>query len=86
MVALEGAAGDAELLGEGVELVVALVADQVGPDAIAPGPDRGVDEDRQVSQESPCLALAVALAGASSARSGHQGGGNTVRSSLMPSA
>ena len=45
MVALERPARDAQVGGEGMQLVVALVADQVRPQAIAEGPDRWIDED-----------------------------------------
>ncbi len=53
VVALEPAPLEAEALAEGVELVVALIADQVGPLATAPGPDGGVDEDGHRGRFAP---------------------------------
>src|SRR5437763_620566 len=44
VVAAEAALGDLEPLGEQVQLRQALVADQVRPEAPAPGPGRRVDE------------------------------------------
>ena len=46
VVGVEGPAGQSQLGGEAVELVVAGVAHQMGPTTAPPGPDVGVDEDR----------------------------------------
>src|SRR5690349_4917299 len=45
VIALERATRDPELLGERVQLVVGLVADEVRPPLAAMRPDRLVDED-----------------------------------------
>jgi predicted metal-dependent HD superfamily phosphohydrolase len=45
VVALEDVAGDAEPGGEGVQLVVRLVAHEVAPEAAAPRPERVVDQN-----------------------------------------
>src|SRR5258706_11634207 len=59
VVALERAAGDPELFGEGVQLVVGLVADHVRPSIAPVGPDRTIDEDHAGSSSGgPCSAAA----------------------------
>lgn len=45
VVALKSATRDAEALGEAVELLVGLVADQMGPLSASPGPHGRIDED-----------------------------------------
>ena len=46
VVAMEGPARDAELLGKGVQLRVRDITDQVGPQPPVPRPGRLIDEDQ----------------------------------------
>ncbi len=67
VVALEGPRRDAELLREGVQLVVRHVADQVRPELAAPRPHRRVDQDGHRCSTTSAASRGVLSAGSAAA-------------------
>jgi predicted dehydrogenase len=83
VVALEGPARDAQLtLHERVQFVVGDVADQVGPAAPAPRPDRAVDEDRHAASLPRTTVLVVSRVVSGDIRWGIVGPGRIAESVL----